>query len=355
MVRLATLVAIVVLAVSAAQVRAAGPTGAITALAVSPDGSRLAVGTYRRVVVYDTATWQPVASSKHLEDYARSLAFTPDGKRLLIGSGLAARSGDLVEWDPTGAATDEVFPPQTDTIEAIAMRPDGKALLVASNDNKAHFYANLPYKFGATLDEHNGRVLACAFSPGALHVFVTGAMDKIVKVWDADQRHTVINFDQAEAGITGLVFLPDGVNFVGSSLDGRLFWWHIDYNERKKIYSGYNYRTVGGHDGGVFALGISNDRQRIISGGGDHRVVVYRSGDGGQLRVFKDVAKPIYAVALSPDGKTAFAGGEEGTVSVWSVDDGKAVTTLSPSGDPSGNKENRTPAAVAASSGEHKQ
>jgi len=46
-------------------------------------------------------------------------------------------------------------------------------------------------------------------------------MDRIVKVWDMKTVKTVINFDQSEAGITGLAFLNNGDQFVGSSLDGQ--------------------------------------------------------------------------------------------------------------------------------------
>src|SRR5205807_1491171 len=98
--------------------------------------------------------------------------------------------------------------------------------------------------------------------------------------------------------------LPNGVQFVGSSLDGRLLWWGVNYDEKKQTYGGYIYRGVGAHNGGVYCLGISSNGQRLISGGADHNVCVWNL-DGGQIRLFKDSPEPVYAVALNQDGKIA--------------------------------------------------
>jgi hypothetical protein len=55
---------------------------AIGDLALSPDGTRLAVGQRRRVVVYDTATRRPLAS---VRGRAQGLSFSPDSAFLALG------------------------------------------------------------------------------------------------------------------------------------------------------------------------------------------------------------------------------------------------------------------------------
>ncbi|HLK55191.1 MAG TPA: hypothetical protein VKU00_01420 [Chthonomonadaceae bacterium] len=306
------------------------PLGAITALAFSPDGKKLAVGTYGQVVLFDTTTWQQLGQFKQVVDSVRALAFHPNGQILAVGSGSPGLSGFTALWDTSGSQASHVYPQQYDTIEALDFRNDGNGLLLGADDNKARYFTSLTSNEGTLLDAHNGRVQAVAFSPKVDFIYITGAMDKIVKVWVEKTNQNVINFDQSENGITGLAFLNNGVQFVGSSLDGRLYWWGVAYDERKKTYNGYHFRTIGAHQGGVYALSMAANRTRMITGGADNVVSIWNPDNGGKMRDFKDSTQPIYAVALSPDGKTAVGGGREGLIFVWDVDGNKLLNTLVP-------------------------
>ncbi len=151
----------------------------------------------------------------------------------------------------------------------------------------------------------------------------------MVKVWDPASNHTVVNFDQSEDGITGLAFLPNGSQFVGSSLDGKLYWWGVNHDDKKQTYSGYQFRVEKAHEGGVYGLSPSGDGKRFITCGADSTVSVWNIG-GGKIRTFSDAKQPIYAVALSPDGKTALGGGRDGVLYIWDVDGNKLLNTLVP-------------------------
>ena len=269
-------------------VRPNRPLAAITAVAFSPDGKRLALGTYGEVVVFDTAAWQQTAVFLKVEDAVRSVAFNVDNQTIAVGSGLPGRSGKTVLWDCAGTGSPKMLPDQLDSIESVAFAKTGKSLLVGADDNKVRYVADTAAGAGTVLDSHNGRVQAVAFSPKENSIFVTGGMDKIVKVWDLKTVKNVINFDQSDAGITGLAFLNNGDQFVGSSLDGRLRWWGVGYNEKKAAYNGYLFRTIGAHNGPVYALSRSADGKRIITGGGDHAICVWDINNGRQIRAFRD-------------------------------------------------------------------
>ena len=313
-----------------ASVAQAAPVPAITSLAYSPDGKRLAVGTRGRVVVYETAKWTVEKELSPVEGYARALAFLPDNATIAIGCGIAAEKGEMFLWHSDTGACDRRYPPEKDTVEAVAVSADGKSLLIGANDNRGRYLPDMHIGTGPVLEEHNGQVTAAAFSSKPDFVYATGGMDKIVKIWDRKSSHTVVNFDQAQAGITGLVFLPGGDQLVGSSLDGNLYWWQVSYDAAKHEYSGSAIRNAAAHAGGVLALEISANGQRIVSGGQDHGVIVWKADDGSQVHAFTDAKQPIYAVALSPDGTIAAGAGREGIVYVWDVDGGKLLKTIEP-------------------------
>jgi WD40 repeat protein len=307
---------------------ASAQVGAITATVFSPDGKQAAVGTYQRVLLYDTAEWKVVGQCGEVEDYARSLTFAPDGVTLAIGSGTPGKSGRITLWNTAKNTTDRFYTKQFDTIEALAYRTDGKGLIIAAKDKKVSYFVNLPSEAHQELDEHNGRVQAAAFSPKDNFIYITGASDRIVKVWDEAQRKTVVNFDQSEGSITGLAFLGNGIQFVGSSMDGRLYWWQVNFSMRRRTYRGDRYRTVGAHDGGVMCLGISGNRKRLITGGMDKAVRIWDAEGGGRQRDFPNLPQPMYAVALDSEGKIAIAGGRDGILRVWDVEKNALTQTL---------------------------
>jgi WD40 repeat protein len=309
----------------------AAPLPAIYSLAFSLDGKRLAVGTHKEAVLYDTADWSVIEAITQVKGAVRALTFHPDGKHLAIGGGITGATGNLMMCDPADLSHPANYGAAKDTIESVAFSSDGAAMLTASFDNKARFYPNTYYRYGdVKLEEHNGRVTTVAFSPKPNYIFITGAMDKMVKVWDLKSERVVVNFDQASAGITGLTFLSNGDQFVGSSLDGNLYWWAVNYNAKKNIYSGNPFRTIKAHEGGVTAFSASADHKRFATGGSDHLVRVWKTDDGGVVRDFKEPKAPVYCTALSPDGKVAAAAGREGIVWVWDVEANKLITTISP-------------------------
>ena len=65
----------------------------VTALAFSPDGKTLAVGTYKEVQIWDPETRRLVRTLTGHADAVHTLAFTKDGKWLAAGSGWVWANG----------------------------------------------------------------------------------------------------------------------------------------------------------------------------------------------------------------------------------------------------------------------
>jgi WD40 repeat protein len=113
-----------------------GHTQAITALAFSPDGERLATASRdQQVMLWSLASGQPVLTISGAEEQVNALAFSPDGKRLAIGeTALKLRVIGL----PGGEKLNELAHP--DSVSALAFSPDGSQLAVCGQQNSGAVY-----------------------------------------------------------------------------------------------------------------------------------------------------------------------------------------------------------------------
>src|SRR5581483_4797379 len=74
---------------------------------------------------------------------------------------------------------------------------------------------------------------------------------------------------------------------------------------------------VESHDGGVWAVAVSADGCRSVSGGDDGTVRVWDRAAGTLLYSLAGHDGEVRAVAVSADGGRAVSGGDAGTVRVW--------------------------------------
>lgn len=76
-------------------------------------------------------------------------------------------------------------------------------------------------------------------------------------------------------------------------------------------------RVLSGHTKDVRAVAYAPDG-RLLSGGGDKRVILWDSASGNALETLKTRCI-VYAIAVSPDGSTAIIGGRPGD-RLWQMD-----------------------------------
>ncbi len=80
--------------------------------------------------------------------------------------------------------------------------------------------------------------------------------------------------------------------------------------------------------GEVYAVALSADGKRIVSGVGEGALKVWDAAKGQPLLTLRGHSFPVTAVALSTDGKRIVSGSQDGTLKVWDADTGRAMRTL---------------------------
>ena len=328
-------------------------------VAFHPDGNRIAIGTYRKVVVYALADGEKVAEWPVGTEAIRALAFHSSGKILAVGSGAPGASGSVILLDTaTGQAT-QTLKIHEDTIEGLAF--SGDVLLSASDDEKVVLTDTKSGMRIGVLSEHIGRCLSVAVpvrtSDGAGGaIFATGGADKMVKIWDANLRRVVVNFDQAQSPVWSLTALPQPGRFVAGCDDGtvRIFQVRADRpgvrdgqednasggDGRKPDEvvpvlkpgqpaprTGSQTQVMTGHSAAVYTVAASANGNFIASGGADHKVIVW-DRNGGKVRELTDAKGDVWSVAISGNSRWLAASSVDGYTRVYDLTDGTLTSTF---------------------------
>ena len=157
-------------------------------MAVSPDGSRLAVfwigpndvgihGVRRRI-------GQTRATSVQEIGYAWALVFSPDGTRVAT----AGEDGVTRLWDTSTGKMTAQCRGHTRKVLSVAFRPDGLRLVTTSADGTVRQWDSATGReVESPYDRHTGEVLTATYSPDGLWI-ASGGTDRTVRVWGAANR-----------------------------------------------------------------------------------------------------------------------------------------------------------------------
>jgi WD40 repeat protein len=179
---------------------------------------------------------------------------------------------------------------------------------------------------------HTARVIGLAITPDGKHL-VSASNDKTVRVWDIEIGKTVRTIrGEAAPGNWGVIhsmaLSPDGRWLaVGGYLHG---------NDRVsasgvRLYefaSGKMAAFLKGHDNVVYAVAFSPDSKRLISGSGDKTAIVWDVTTLRQVHRLSGHAQAVKAVAFTRDGERAVTGSEDQTLRLWNAADGKLVAEM---------------------------
>jgi WD40 repeat protein/DNA-binding SARP family transcriptional activator len=291
-------------------------TSEISGVAWSPDGSRLAMSTSERVVVWNAENRKQLFSLFPPGGTITSLALGPES---LLATGMA--DGTAIVWalSPDGGEPILTVGGHTAKVDTVSFNKDGTRLATASNDGTVKVW-NVDTQTGGEWINLPGSV-AVAYSPDG-QLIATGSEGGNISTFDAASGQTLRVIEGHAATITALDFDPSGSMLASGSVDGTARAWDVS--------TGHQFARIEVPDQ-VWDVAFSPDGSTLATeswaGNSTH---LWDPTTGELLRTFAedlDDAGWPRSVDFSRDGRLV-AGEEAGSARVWRVQSGEILAEI---------------------------
>jgi WD40 repeat protein len=243
-----------------------------------------------------------------------AVAVSPDGRAVVSGSD----DGAVRIWDMATGQALRTLEGHRKGVNAVAVSRDGQRVVSASDDGMVRVWDLASGRLLLALEGHSGWVDAVAVTPDS-RLVVSGSSDRTVCVWDLATGRALRILKGHRGWVLGVAVSPDGRHAVSCSDDSTVRVWDLA--------TGNALHTLEGHGGWVWAVAFSPDGKRVVSGSEDGTVRVWDPATGAPLRILEGHLDWVNAVAVTPNGR-AISGSDDGTVRVWDLDTSTALLTL---------------------------
>ena len=240
----------------------------VQALAFSPDGNRLASGSFREVKIWKRDQPKPLARKADAALGALVSVVSADGKQIVS----ADKTGALIVVDAaSGKVVKKIADANKSGIKLITVSPDGLSAAVYGTDAALGIW-NL--KEGKSLASKPGLagVRAIAWTADAKSI-ITAGDDKVVRFSSATDLAPGKELKGATGAILALATGATGDKLVAATEDGKTWVWNV--NDGKIL------QTVV--TPGVQSIAVSRDGKLLAVGGSDGAVRTWDLGTGKQL------------------------------------------------------------------------
>ena len=296
----------------------------VTAVCFAPNGQWLAVTDgngnvklwdprIRKEIIALPAYTNVTRSGDFVE--RRALAISPDGRRLAVGVG-----NTIALWELDAHRQTAVLHAHTNTVNYLMFSPDSQTLASASNDGKARLWnvgANSPEPVVALNVGQRALCLAYSFDGVLLAV---GVAESVVQLWDVSTPTAPRELPPLK-GMTswagGLAFSPT-TQLLASGVGSEIILWDLD--TQGNATSTKRLREVRGSLGVIDTVAFSLDGRMLVSAGSDRNLTLWDlSGRGREPVKLKGHEGEVCSAGFSADGKVVASASYDGAVKLWDV------------------------------------
>ena len=320
----------------------------------SPDGSRLAVGGCKPVIL-DARAHRVLARLRVGDGFIYALRFSPDGRTLFaviahpgrattvrrfdarsgrplgharpVGSGVGTlmltsdgrRAVTTFEGGPTVIRdARSLRPVQREPVgaETAALNPDDRTMLVGGSDGSVRFLDLVTGKVRRASGRHDGAVVDATFSADGAFAITAGQDDRII-VWDVKHAAAGEALTGHAGEITGLAISHDNQTLYSSALDGKSIIWDLGGAHRL----GRPFDLGRGNPGATPRYALSPDGRVLAAGHPDGTITLIDARTLAPSRPFRVVRNgPVEGMGFVPHSRLLVVGDTTGLVALVDSD-----------------------------------
>ncbi len=247
-------------------------------------------------------------------DGTLALALTPDGSRVAWG-GLG---GSITVLNRTTGAT-HTFPAHEGLLTALQFLPGDARLMSAGLDGAVRVWEHETGTLARTIDEGLVGVWSLAIDPGAERLVAT-CINGEINAWSlASGERTLLRAGGLPRSPM-TKFSPAGDLLVSACVDGVATVWDP--------VRGQVIRELKGHGAAVRAAAFSPDGATLATGSDDHTIRLWDARTGRETGVIRGVPRDVFQLVFHPSGRLIFCAGRGPEVMVLDVERREALASL---------------------------
>jgi len=287
-----------------------GHTNAVTGVAVSPDGIRIATSSLDGTVkIWNAATGKEILTLHGHSDAVWSVAFSPNGLQIVTSS--SDKTAKV--WDAASGNVLVTLSGHTAGISRAVFSPiDGDTrVATASDDGTAKVWDAKTGRELLTLSGQSDSINSVTFSPDGTRI-ATGQANGIAKVWDANSGDELLTLSGHAGPVNSIGFSPDGMKLVTAGFDGTAKVWDAKTGQNLLTLTGHHNTTIS-------SVAFSPDGSRLATSSTDTTVKIWDAVSGMELFTLAGHTDYVTGVAFGPDDNQLVTTSLDGTAKIWDL------------------------------------
>ncbi len=288
-------------------------TGRFSQVAISPTNPLFALGSGGKQASQDQGPGEVWDYRKNerlfsLPEAGTYVAFSPDGRRLATGSW----NGEVKLWNVEDGKLLKRFGP-VDSNFGMSFSPDGRRLAVGEESGMLQLWDLETGQPLASVQAHRGIIFKTAFSPDG-RLIVTVGLDQTAHLWDGETLGEIGVLRGHASEVWCAEFTQDGRTVVTGAKDGTVCLWSVKPTAKNDAPT----RSVNFWQWPVF----SDDGRMLAVGELKNGVSLWRVSDGSPAGIIEPAQRPL---AFGANAETLLTLGHEGELQEWKLSGTKAL------------------------------